>query len=333
MKRIVMMSISLAILFVVASGCDSDNDTITGDLEQGTDDSEQPAEVTLVGPIERSGVYVLEMTDGSDTVLFECKAEEGGLITKFRLNGEEMLSTLTGANAYGSTFWPSPQSDWDWPPPSAIGADAYTVSVESDTNTIVLTSGVDTDLGVQVVKRFSPDLENMAVELSYTIVNTGETARSFAPWEITRVEPGGLTFFALGSEIFDIGSMQPLPIAQVDGLVWFDNPVESEMSGNYKLFADGAGGWLAHVQNNMMFIKAFADETSDARAPDEAEIEIYAKGGAYVEVEQQGAYQSVPSGGERSWTVKWFLRALPDGATQSVGDTPLAEFAASFGEG
>ena len=50
------------------------------------------------------------------------------------------------------------------------------------------------------------------------------------------------------------------------------------------------------------------------RGPGEAEIEIYAHGDKahpYIEVEQQGAYQTLAAGQSSSWTVQWDLVPAP----------------------
>lgn len=43
-------------------------------------------------------------------------AERGGRIISLKYDGTEVLSQLKMPNMYGSTFWTSPQSEWNWPP-------------------------------------------------------------------------------------------------------------------------------------------------------------------------------------------------------------------------
>ena len=325
MKVTALLVMLLPVLVIGAPGCDSGDDT---EDKVGHDDAPQ-----VVLPIERDGVYVLELTNGNDTLLFECTAEEGGLITKFQLSGNEMISQLPTVNASGSTFWSSPQSDWNWPPPSAIGGDDYIASVDETNHAIELTSAMDDSLEVQVVKRFSADLENMAIDLTYTIINTSDETQQYAPWEVTRVVPGGLTFYPEGEGgIYNEGTMKELPLTNENGITWFDHGEGIGLTGDYKLFADGADGWLAHVQNQMIFVKVFEDIPPADRAPGEGEIELYVKGNSHQEIEQQGAYVEIPSGEEMSWTVKWYLHPLPAGSSQTVGDSGLVEFAASLSQ-
>ena len=112
-------------------------------------------------------------------------------------------------------------------------------------------------------------------------------------------------------------------------MTWVQQPTEGA-SGHSKLYADGKDGWVAHAASGMVFVKTFADQPMSVRAPNQGEIEIYTKGSIYQEIEQQGAYESIPSGGEINWKVKWFLRPLPNDAEAVVGSQSLVDFAASL---
>ena len=74
--------------------------------------------------------FALEFVDEGRTTTFECIADKGGLITAWKLDGRNvLLATADSDSLDGSTFWPSPQSDWDWPPPHAIDAAPYASTV------------------------------------------------------------------------------------------------------------------------------------------------------------------------------------------------------------
>ena len=69
------------------------------------------------------------------------------------------------------------------------------------------------------------------------------------------------------------------------------------MTDHQKLFADGREGWLAHVDGDALLVKTFAVVPRAAQAPGEAQIEIYATPAhTYVEVEVQGAYETIAPG-------------------------------------
>ena len=299
-------------------GCDDGAD------DNGDTETNEAPTVTLVGEIERDGVYAVEMTDGTDTLLFECTAENGGLITKLAMNGTDMLAVDAMENGNGSTFWTAPQTDWNWPPPAFLNTDTLTPTVDTAEASITLTSAADDRLGIQVIKKFTPDLERFAVVLEYTIVNTGDETVSYAPWEISRVLPGGVTFFPTGDEVNDV-DMTPLPVSDIDGISWLDHTAPMD-SGDYKYSADGADGWSAHAAGDMVFVKSFNDQPASAKPPGQGEIQLYVKGGEFEEVEQIGAYQEIPVGGQISWTVRWYLRRIPEDAAAATGDQPLVDF-------
>ncbi|MBP5392100.1 MAG: hypothetical protein J6Y40_08495, partial [Bacteroidales bacterium] len=43
-------------------------------------------------------------------------AAHGGKILSFTYQGTEIISQMERVNAFGSTFWTSPQREWNWPP-------------------------------------------------------------------------------------------------------------------------------------------------------------------------------------------------------------------------
>jgi len=136
-----------------------------------------------------------------------------------------------------------------------------------------------------VGKKFSADGQVGAVTVEYTIANRGSQARQAAPWEITRVAAGGLTFFPMGDGGPRKGPQDLLNTTIVDGVAWFAYDAAA-ITADQKLFADGREGWIAHVDGDLLLVKSFADTLPAQAAPGEAEIEIYANAGhTYVEVE------------------------------------------------
>ena len=63
--------------------------------------------------------------------LFAVDANLGGRIVTFSLSAHNILTgpAVDAAN-FGSTFWSSPQSDWNWPPPPEIDSAPYTASLD-----------------------------------------------------------------------------------------------------------------------------------------------------------------------------------------------------------
>ena len=104
-----------------------------------------------------------------------------------------------------------------------------------------------------------------ALLFDFRIFNQGTVSARTAPWQITRVHPGGLTFFPTGT-----GSFAPSNLAVRDaiGVTWYANDATA-VTDNQKLFADGREGWLAHVDvgNAALLLKTFAVVPRAAQAP------------------------------------------------------------------
>jgi hypothetical protein len=113
------------------------------------------------------------------------------------------------------------------------------------------------------------------------------------------------------------------------GIIWVDHA--GSAATDAKLFADGAGGWLAHAAAGLLFLKLFEEVPDGAEAPGEAEVEIYVSSNPpYVELEQQGRLTRLARGDALRWNVEWRLVALPSSVTDRVGDRGLVELVQSL---
>ena len=263
------------------------------------------------------------------SVYFEV-APAGARVLDVHLPGGANLLTgpSTDAVNFGSTFWTSPQSLWIWPPPDSFDTAAFVVG-GSDAS-LSFTGPVDDDFGLQISKRFAPGAGTATIRAEYRITSVGGDG-TFAPWEITRVAPGGLTFYPTGADAPRAGGGFTLPSTQTAaGCTWYQHPGAAP-GADQKLLADGSGGWLAHVAGDVVLVKKFADVPAGMTAPGEAEIEIFVDGkGGYVEVEEQGAYQPLPAGQTLTWPVTWIVRPLPAGIDATAGSPDLVAFVQSL---
>lgn len=295
--------------------------------------------VTQIAPIEREVVfegqtcagYVLEFVDGSNaTTEMTLVAKDGGHIISYALDGVNIIvDTPVGPSQVdGSTFWISPQSTWGWPPPASFDSVTFKAEVDKVAGAVTFIGPVDRGLQTQLQKRFYLDLERGAIMLKYSILNMGTMPQSFAPWEITRLWPGGLTFYPTGPGEVESGQFRPLPVEQSLGTTWFaHNSSELILGGGFKHIAYGRQGWLAHAlaEEGLIFLKQFEEVSFGAAAPGEAPIEIFALD-SYEELEVQGAYTEVPPSGRLDWTVSWMLHRIPPNASSIPGDSALLAF-------
>lgn len=253
----------------------------------------------------------------------EIDADDGGRIVEFSLDGNSALATRDDSPlAYGNSFWPSPQSDWGWPPPPELDRLPWTPKYAD--RAIELESRVNAALGLRARERASFDARGHALSIEYTLENVGLAPRRVAPWQNSRVRPGGLTFYPSNGATLP-GSTLELPV--IDGVAWLLHDPNT-MRENQKSFADGKEGFLAHVEKDLLFVKVWDEVPRERQAPGEGEVELYVdKTGLFVEIEQQGPYQELAPGASLVWTVAWLLERLAPEVTVEPGSAALVEAA------
>lgn len=274
--------------------------------------------------LQPDGSYLF--TGGGLELLVDPK--RGGRALRFALDGKNVLAgPELLPDRFGTTFWPSPQSDWTWPPPPEFDAKPYGAELEG--SVLVLKSEPSAMLGLSVIKRYRLDTARRSVEVAYTLLNTGDRPRRVAPWEIHRLpKAGGLTFYPSGQKLYP---QSTLKLNAWSPITWFVHDQHREPK-QVKSFADGSEGWLAYAADGLLLVKSFGDTPEASHAPGEGEIEIYAdydattKQHRYVELEQQGPYAELPAGGSTTWNVRWFLRKLPATIIAKSGNQELVGF-------
>jgi len=228
-------------------------------------------------------------------------AANGARITSLRYEDTEVLSQIDFPNQYGSTFWTSPQKEWNWPPVREHDMAAYDVKEEN--GAIIMTSQLSEKLPMRIVKKFEVDNSDNCIVITYSIINESDAERKVAPWEISRVLAKGSIYFE--ADVEKITPAGLMPFVQKNELAWYD--IDHVEGQNRKINSDGKG-WLKFTDNGLTLTKKFQDLTADQPAPDEAEIQIYVhQGDAYVELESQGAYTTLQPGEKLDWAVRWYL--------------------------
>jgi hypothetical protein len=249
------------------------------------------------------GKYVLQSND----LQVEIDPNTGGRITSFRLGDIDMLlQKAVNKENYGSTLWPSPQN-WPWPPPSTLDRMAYAASIQRDT--LNLTSYPDPVTGLQFSKSFWINRLQKSLTINYIITNISNKSISVGPWEVTRVPSGGICFFPSDS-LTQLPSSNLKSTYSTNGTIWFKFD-EKLVDTNQKLFQGGRLGWLAHVNNGLLFVKQFPDITMNEVAPGQGEVEIFAdEYHTYIELENHGAYSVLKPGECLHYPTIWHLKYL-----------------------
>ena len=252
-----------------------------------------------VRPLEDSR---FEIAAGEVTMTVD--AAHGGKILSFKRGEQEVISQMRWPNAFGSTFWTSPQVEWNWPPVPEYDSMPYTVDNQEET--LCLTGPVSEKFGYRIRKEFAADPSDGALVVTYSIVNESGAEKKVAPWEITRVPNGGVIFFDGDPEAVTPAGL--MPVRGADGAAWIDVDVANE---NRKVNADGKG-WFAFSDNGLVLLKRFQDLEASEPAPGEAEIQVYINGRkTFVELECQGPYTVLQPGEALNWSVCWYL--IPSG--------------------
>lgn len=242
------------------------------------------------------GIYSIR----SSRTIMTIDSRHGARILSYRYGDTEILSQSKAPNSFGSTFWTSPQKEWNWPPIPEYDSMEYEVSISGDT--LRLSSQIPARMPYKIVKSFCADSATGSVSIEYTIVNTAADSRKVAPWEITRVPGEGMIFFDAPLE--EISPANLLNFTSANGLSWYTADVAG---ANRKINANGKG-WLAYANGGLLLVKQFEDLNPSQPAPDEAEIQVYVNAGkTYIEIESQGAYTTLGPGESLSWTVRWHL--------------------------
>ena len=270
--------------------------------------------------------YVLSVQDLSMTV----DAGHGGKILSFKLGEQEVLAQNPAAapqpaqpgegqprrrffnpNSYGSTFWTSPQAEWNWPPVPEYDNLPYTAEIKDGPVKVadvilpaLFLQGQVSKYGYRVCKAFTVAPSDLAFVITYSIVNESGETRKIAPWQISRVPNGGFLEFDAKPEGVTPADLMKVTFAE--GLATLEVDVADQ---NRKINVDGKG-WLNFRDKGLVLTQRFPDIAQDAAAPGEAEIQVYIDARkSFVEIEAQGPYTELKPGEKLDWTVRWYLAA------------------------
>ncbi len=249
----------------------------------------------------------------------------GARITGFFVGETNLLTgpEVDPAN-YGSTFWTSPQSDWQWPPPPEVDHQPYAV-LESEEDVLVCCGAPCSKLGVLVTKRFSLSKSKQAFRVEYEICNQTNDILKIAPWEISRVR-GGLTVFAAGQPFEEPAPLPKPAVITEQQAQWFAYD-RAAVEQDQKWYAHSDEGWLAHLSDGCALIKEFEAIPVQKQAPGESMIEVFASGTRdYIEVEQQGPYVKVGPWKNFAWAVTWKGRSVPSSLNVKAGERRVLDW-------
>jgi hypothetical protein len=183
-----------------------------------------------IAPIKKNGIYSIKNQSWEMII----DPALGGRITELIFDGKNLLTTKEVHPIFwGSTLWPSPQKIWGGPDLVELDRSIYSNTVLG--NTLKMVSRQDPHSGFVFSKEFSFNEKRAAFVLTYSITNGSDIIRQVAPWEVTRVQTGGLTFFPSGQGI-RWGNMAGLA-TDSNNMTWFNYQPEKILSGHSKFFS------------------------------------------------------------------------------------------------
>jgi hypothetical protein len=286
--------------------------------QKNTVNASLPAFVTHKG-------HIYTITQGQTKL--EISANIAGRMSSLKVDGFELLLTADKASntVWGSTFWTSPQSEWNWPPIDLLDEAAYSVSVAD--NRIVFTSKTDPQTGYQFIKSYGINAEKKCISIIYSIYNNSNVEKNVAGWEVTRLLPTGMIFFPQGNTESNSGIFYPLAVEHVGDITWAKYQPHNLLQNHHKHMTDGKEGWVAYVNGGKLLVKEFTDVPVELIVAGEGEIELFANvEKTYWEVDQQGVMTKLAPGEHLDWEVRWHTRSLPKNVPATLGSNELVNY-------
>lgn len=243
-----------------------------------------------------------------DDLIFQNKAisltlapSYGGRIASLKYDGIEILSQIKDENNWywGSTVWPAPQSEWNWPPPEKLDQAPYTVKTQNK-EVIILQSQKNAYKNIQVEKRFQFIDEN-SLEIKYSFFNRGDTTIQVGIWENTRVPYIGQVQWKTGKLIDE----HPIGLNQVNKISFLN------LKGHkvaQKLYIESDGGWITHYRKDVVFTKRFERINIDKVPFGQTQIEVYYDPiNKFAELEAHSPYFTIAPSSVATMKVIWKL--------------------------
>ncbi|HSC67230.1 MAG TPA: YidC/Oxa1 family insertase periplasmic-domain containing protein [Cellvibrio sp.] len=261
----------------------------------------------------------------------EIMPKVGARVSSLKYDGHELLvaiSDLDKITDWGTVFWSSPQSEWNWPPVDTLDSKPYVLS--SDNDRLVLTSGVDIKTGYQFTKTYMPSGDDR-IAVTYRITNHSDHEKNVAPLEVTRLPPSGSLFYPSGDTDPISGIFYPLDVQRIDDLTWYEYDAKKIRTDHHKVMQDGKEGWVAYTDKGYLLVKEFTDNPPAAIAEGEREIELFTHvEHIFIEMKQQGASVALAPGEHLDWTVVWHVKKLPDDLASNSDPDVLADYVRSL---
>ena len=272
-----------------------------------------------------------------------------GRVLQFRFSGATNGAFWENRNLYGQTAaptswntegsfggdkaWPSPQSDWGWPPPSGFDGSPNQVAVTN--GVVVLSTPEDPTYRIRVTRVIELKFDEPVMRITTTFQRTAATTwtnKQLGTWVITQLQdPVGCyvplpqpSIFANGYT--QLGTGMPTQFRNTNGLISF---VRDTATAHKLGFDSGVLVWIG--TNVALRIDAPRVNGLPASSyPDGGcSTEIYTNPGTnapYVELESLGPLYLLPLGAQKEFVTTYTLfhrtQADPDAEARSILKIP-----------
>jgi len=243
------------------------------------------------------------------------------------------------ASGYYSSFggdkaWPSPQSDWNWPPPKGFDGSPFTASFTNGVVTVV--GPVDASYGIRVTRTIGLVTNEPVMVIRTVFERTTATdradkelgvwidcqagvtpdSRCYVPVPASTIFTNGYT--TTGSSIYT--AALPSGFTNANGLISFGRDPRT----HHKLGFDG--DTLALVGPSVC-LRMDAPRIAGAEYPDgNSSTEVYTAEGPspYVELEMMGHLEKLPVGGKMEFVTVYSLFPRTESTTDAEAQKILS---------
>lgn len=253
-------------------------------------------------PVSQYSSHHITLQKGA--LILKIAPDTGARVASLQYHGQELLSMVKDKNAFrwGSTVWPSPQADWNWPPPEVMDRGIYEVTKKSS-EAVHLKSPLKAYKDLQVTKRFKL-LDENNIQVQYNFENKGDTSIQVGIWEVTRIPYAGQVFWKTGTAI----ETPTLGLNQADSISFFELKGHKEPG---KLFIKSSEAWVAYQYKGIRLTKQFDAIPLELIAPEQAPIEVYYEPVyKFAEIEEHGPYTRLAPGAVTTFELLWSLEKL-----------------------
>ena len=273
-----------------------------------------------------------------------------GRVLQFRFFGSSDGAFWENQNLYGQTAtptswntegsfggdkaWPSPQSDWGWPPPSGFDGSPYQVAITN--GLVVLSSPEDPTYRIQVTRKIELKFDEPVMRVTTTFQRAAATTwtnKQLGTWIIAQLqEPVNCYVPVPQPSIFpngytQLGNGMPTEFRNINGVISFTRDAATA----HKLGFDS--GLLVWVGTNVA-LRIDAPRLSGLPAPSYPDggcsTEIYTNPGTnapYVELESLSPLYLLPIGAQKDFVTTYTLfhrtQTDPDAEARIILDRPV----------